>query len=178
MGDFSRVYEMVTSLERDRQQRFYGKYRGIVTDNNDPEQQGRIRARVPELLGNDELGWAMPSVPFAPPSHGMLALPEIDSNVWVEFEAGDPSRPIWTGCWWPAGQAPSISSPAVKIFETAQGNRITWDDTSGSEAITIQDKSGATITLNQQGIELKKGGMNIKVTDSEISINEGALTVM
>jgi uncharacterized protein involved in type VI secretion and phage assembly len=178
MGNIGALFDTVTSLERDRRQRFYGKFRAIVTDNTDPEQQGRIRAKLPELFLDEEMGWAMPCVPFAPPSHGMLALPEIGSNVWIEFEAGDPSRPVWTGGWWPTGKAPSLSSPSVKIFETAAGNRITWDDTSGSEAITIQDKNGATITLNQQGIELKKGGMSIKLTDSQISINDGALTVM
>ena len=177
MSTISALQDGLLQVMQQQRSRFYGKFRAIVTDNNDPEQQGRIRVKVPEVFQDEETGWAMPSVPFAPPSHGMLALPEIDSNVWVEFEAGDPSRPIWTGCWWPSGKAPSISSPAVKIFETAEGNRITWDDTSGSEAITIQDKNGATITLNQQGIELTKGGMSIKVTDTQISINDGALTV-
>lgn len=171
------LQEAVVRLAKDQQRRYYGKFRGIVTDNNDPDQQGRIQAKVPELFGDEVMGWAMACVPFAPPDHGFLALPEVDSNVWIEFEGGDPSRPIWTGCWWPQGKAPSISSPAMKIYETAAGNRITLDDTSGSESVSIQDKNGATITLNQQGIELKKGSMSVKVADAQVSINGSSLTV-
>ena len=168
----------VLHIAQEQQRRYYGKFRGIVTDNNDPDKQGRIRAKVPELFGDEQIGWAMPCVPYAPPGHGMLVLPEADSNVWIEFEGGDPSRPIWAGCWWPVDKAASISSPAVKILETAAGNRITLDDTSGSESISLQDKNGATVTLNQQGIELKKGGMSVQVSDSQVAINGTSLTVM
>lgn len=172
------LQEAVLQLAKEHHRRYYGKFRGIVTDNNDPDQQGRVRVKVPELFGDDPIGWAMACVPFAPPDHGFLALPEIDSNVWIEFEAGDPSRPIWSGCWWPQGKAPAISSPAVKIYETAAGHRVALDDTSGSESVLIRDKNGATVTLNQQGIELKKSGMSVKLTDSQVSINDTALTVM
>jgi uncharacterized protein involved in type VI secretion and phage assembly len=168
------LLRVATELHR----RYYGKFRGIVTDNNDPDQQGRIRAKVPELFGDEPTGWAMACVPFAPPQKGFLALPETDSNVWIEFEAGDPSRPIWSGCWWPQNQGPSLASPKVKIFETAAGNKITLDDSDGSETVSIEDKNGASITLNQQGIALTKGGMKVQVTDSQVSVNDGALTVM
>jgi hypothetical protein len=65
----------------------------------------------------------------------------------------------------------------VKILETKAGNKITLDDTDGSETVEITDKNGATITLNQQGVEIKKGGMKVQLTDSQVSINDGALTV-
>jgi uncharacterized protein involved in type VI secretion and phage assembly len=178
MATTDALHKAVLHLAKEQQRRYYGKFRGIVTDNNDPHKQGRIRAKVPELFGNEQTGWAMPCVPYAPPGHGMLVLPEADSNVWVEFESGDPSRPIWAGCWWPIDKAASISSPSMKIFETAAGNRITLDDTSGSESISLQDKNGATVTLNQQGIELKKGGMSVQVSDSQVAINGTSLTVM
>jgi uncharacterized protein involved in type VI secretion and phage assembly len=172
------LHKAVLHLAKEQQRRYYGKFRGIVTDNNDPDKQGRIRGKVPELFGDEQTGWAMPCVPYAPPGHGMLLLPEADSNVWIEFEGGDPSRPIWAGCWWPSDKAASISGPTMKLFETAAGNRITLDDTSGSESISLQDKSGATVTLNQQGIELKKGGMSVQVSDSQVAINGTSLTVM
>ena len=170
--------QAVLRLAQQQQRRLYGKFRGIVTNNQDPDQQGRIRAKVPELFGDDPTGWAMPCVPFAPPDAGWLALPEVDSNVWIEFEAGDPSRPIWVGGWWPQGKAPAVSSPSVKLLQTAAGHKITLDDTSGSELVSVEDKSGAKITLSQQSLELKKGSMKIQLTDSQITINDGALTVM
>jgi uncharacterized protein involved in type VI secretion and phage assembly len=167
----------VLQLAQDRQRHIYGKFRGVVTDNNDPEQQGRIQAKVVELFGDEPTGWAMACVPFAPPQKGFLMLPEVDSWVWIEFEGGDPSHPIWTGCFWPQSQGPSVASPSVKILETKAGNKITLDDTDGSETVEITDKNGATITLNQQGVEIKKGGMKVQLTDSQVSINDGALTV-
>ena len=172
------LHKAVLHLAKEQQRRYYGKFRGIVTDNNDPDKQGRIRAKVPELFGDEQTGWAMPCLPYAAHGHGMLMLPEADSNVWIEFEGGDPSRPIWAGCWWPVDKAASISSPSMKTFETAAGNRITLDDTSGNESISLQDKNGATVTLNQQGIELKKGGMSVQVSESQVAINGTSLTVM
>ena len=75
---------------------FYGKYRGIVTDNDDPGKLGRLRARVPAVLGDAETGWAMPCVTVV----DCLPLPAVGSGVWIEFEGGDPSRPIWCGSLW------------------------------------------------------------------------------
>ena len=49
----------------------------------------------------------MPSLPFAGPMHGLALLPEVSDGVWIEFEGGDPPRPIWSGCWWRATSAPS-----------------------------------------------------------------------
>ena len=54
---------------------FYGKYRGIVSDNQDPQMLGRIRARIPDLTGDDECGWAMPCAPFGGSQTGFFAIP-------------------------------------------------------------------------------------------------------
>ena len=178
MSDADTLQQMVLRLAQDSQRRYYGKFRGIVTQNNDPENQGRIRAKVPELFNDEEIGWAMACLPFAPPNCGFLALPEVNSNVWIEFEGGDPSRPIWVGCFHGQGKGLQLASPAVKTYQTAAGNKVVLDDTSGSEKVTLQDKNGAEVTLAQQGITLKKGGMKVEVTDSQVSVNDGALTVM
>ena len=84
-------------LVRGAMEGFYGKYRGIVTDNGDPSDLGRLKARVPELLGREETGWALPCAPYAGDGSGLYALPEPGTGVWIEFEAGDLSRPIWSG---------------------------------------------------------------------------------
>ena len=72
--------------------RFFGPYRGIVMNNNDPSGMMRIKAHVPEVLGELETSWALPCVP-----PGVKSVPSMGALVWIEFEAGDPSRPIWMG---------------------------------------------------------------------------------
>ena len=78
---------------------FFGKYRAVVVNINDPMQLGRIQARVPDVLGVQAAGWAMPCVPVGLSKVRGSALPKIGATVWIEFEAGDPNRPIWTGCF-------------------------------------------------------------------------------
>lgn len=81
--------------------RFLGKYRGQVSDANDPLGIGRIRARVPDVFGNNESGWALPCFAFAGPGVGLFAIPPVGAWVWMEFEYGEPENPIWTGCFYP-----------------------------------------------------------------------------
>ena len=68
--------------------RYYGKYRGTVTNNADPENLGRVKAQVPGVLGQAETGWALPCTPYAGNGSGVYAVPEPGATVWIEFEAG------------------------------------------------------------------------------------------
>src|SRR5690349_17419994 len=120
---------------------FWGKYRGVVTAVQDPLNIGRIRAKVPDITGDDETGWAMPSMPFTGDGMGFFALPTVNAGVWIEFEQGDPDYPIWSGCWWGSkSQMPSevSSSPEKKVLiKTAGGHSLLLDDSDGSQNITI-----------------------------------------
>ena len=141
-------------------EKILGKYRGIVTDNQDPMNQGRIKAKVPELLEDMETGWAMPCAPFAGKGSGLYMIPQPDTGVWIEFEAGDVSRPIWSGCWWNAGETPTHSTtPELKIIRSDNGLTITLDDGSHELALGHED-GGNTITIaSQQGqITIKSAG--------------------
>jgi len=104
-------------------QPFYGKYRGIVSDNRDPLNMGRIRARIPDVLGENECGWALPSLPYAGNGVGLFLLPPLNSSVWMEFEQGNPDYPIWTGCFWAKeGDAPLTPAvPEKKLLKTDTG---------------------------------------------------------
>ena len=149
--------------------RYFGKYRGTVSDNDDQTQRGRIKVRVPAVLGDLEL-WAMPCVPYAGPQVGFFTMPPSGAGVWVEFEAGDPSFPIWSGCFWADSQLPSTAAPAVKLWKT-DAITITIDDdntelvaenTSGSK-ITIGDdviaeSGGSTHTVGSDGVVAESGG--------------------
>lgn len=158
--------------------RYYGKYRGIVTDNQDPKNLGRIKANVPAVLGDIESGWALPCVPYAGNGVGMYTIPPSGAGVWIEFEAGDVSRPIWSGTWWADNELPNQATPDIKVIKTASGHTITLDDTSGSEKVEILEKNGAKIVMNQQGIEVNKGSQKIKLTQDSVTINDTALEVM
>ncbi|MEQ1955833.1 phage baseplate assembly protein V [Mesorhizobium yinganensis] len=82
---------------------YLGKYRGYVSAVEDPEGRGRIRAVVPRLLGErEQTGWAEPASPYAGPDQGFFTVPDLGAGVWIEFEEGDLSKPIWAGCWWGA----------------------------------------------------------------------------
>lgn len=156
--------------------RHFGKYRGIVSSVNDPRNMGRVKARVPELLGGEETGWAMPCVPYAGPGAGFHAIPEVGAGVWIEFEAGDLSRPVWTGTWWPEGKLPDGAKPGQKILKTGGGHTILLDDE--AEKLVITEKNGATITLESGGVEIVKGSSKVKLDGSKVTVNDGALEVM
>lgn len=79
---------------------FFGLYRGVVTNNVDPMQVGRVQIQVPDVFSAGETLWAMPCVPPALPRKPGSSLPKAGATVWIAFEQGDPSRPIWTGCFY------------------------------------------------------------------------------
>ncbi len=161
---------------------FYGKYRGIVEDNEDPLMMGRIRAKVPAVTGDQLTGWAMPCAPFGGSGMGFFALPAKGAGVWIEFEGGDPDYPIWSGCWWGsvADMPPVLLAPPYKkvLIETEGGHTVTLDDTPGVGGITLETSSGQKIVMSALGIEIDNGqGAVIKLTGPQISFNNGALEV-
>lgn len=158
--------------------KFYGKYRGKVTDNADPLMQGRIRANVPAVFGDEDTGWALPAAPYGGSGVGFFFVPPADANVWLEFEGGDPDYPIWTGCFWNAGDTPAVPGlPSTKIIKTDTAT-IKLDDMQGSGGITIETTSGLKILMNSSGIEISNGSANIKLTPAGVSVNDGALEVI
>jgi len=141
----------------------YGKYRGTVVDNEDPRKQGRIKVNVPEILGDVDSGWALPCAPYAGDKSGAYTVPSTGSGVWVEFEAGDVSRPIWVGCWWQSGAVPTDeggagATPEVKIMRSEEGLMLALHD--DSQTIALSDSSGANILK----LEIQQGKVTLKAT--------------
>ncbi len=162
---------------------FYGKYRGVVTDNQDPLMMGRIKARVPDVMGDLESGWAMPCAPFGGSQTGFFAIPTVGAGVWIEFEHGDPDYPIWSGCWWGSSNEmpPVLLAPPYKkvMINTEGGNSITLDDTPGTGGITLETSDGQKIKMSATGIEIDNGlGAKITMQGPQISMNNGALDVV
>jgi hypothetical protein len=158
--------------------KFFGKYRGLVVDNIDPMQIGRIMAQVPDVLGLIPSSWAMPCVPFAGIQSGAFMVPPIGSQVWMEFEQGNPDYPIWTGGFWgvvadvPAlATAPPAIPPGVNIvLQTPLQSTIVLSDSAPTPATGgIVLKSGASLmVINASGIY---------ITAPLVAINETALVV-
>jgi uncharacterized protein involved in type VI secretion and phage assembly len=159
---------------------FLGKYRGVVTDNNDPQKRGRLIIRVPDVLGNNDSGWALPCLPYAGDQVGLYTIPPVKAWVWVEFEQGDPDYPIWSGCFWEEGQWPTkFADLKNKVLKTEMCT-ITLANQDGSNGeITIETSSGAKITLNENGIEIVDGkGGSVTLESAQLSVNQGALEVV
>ena len=75
-------------------------------------------------------------------------MPEPGTGVWVEFEAGDPSRPIWSGCWWgdarvPADNGGQSGVPSLRIIRSEEGLMIAFDD--DSQTLTVSDGNGSNM---------------------------------
>ena len=162
---------------------FHGKYRGIVTDIRDPLMQGRIKAKVPEVYGNNESGWALPCLAFGGSQMGFFVLPDIDSAVWIEFEHSDPGYPIWVGSLFASSAdmpAQLMSPPYTKtMIMSKTGHSITLDDSPGVGGILLQTAGGQKISMTSSGIEIDNGyGAIIVLSGNQISFNNGALEVI
>jgi len=157
----------------------FGKYRGLVTDNQDPNNLGRIRAKVPEVLQDVESGWALPSLPYSGNGSGFFRVPVAGAGVWIEFEAGDVSRPIWTGCWWAHGQLPAdqdgtSATTDFSILRSEAGLMVVLND--AGPTISVSDKNGTNlvkIDVAQNQITVN-ASTKVVVNAAQIELVEGA----
>lgn len=167
--------------------RYYGKYRGTVFNNLDPENRGRIQAIVPDVQGLTPTTWAMPCLPAAGKGSGTFFVPEFGSGVWIEFEQGNPDFPIWTGCFWGlTAELPEmgIASPPPTpnmVLQTTGRNSITVFGAPGG-GITIcagplASPTSPRIMVTQTGIVITNGQASITVAGPTVTINNGALVI-
>jgi uncharacterized protein involved in type VI secretion and phage assembly len=190
--------QTLTRLVRKVDRSIYGKYRGLVVANDDPEKLGRLQVRVPQVLGDEVVtGWAWPCVAFGgAPNQGGLFVPEIGARVWVEFEGGDIERPIWVGSLFgksngdtelpisngPDGTETEVTAPPTrKIIKTSKGHTIQLEDKDGDELVLIvcrlDDEKRNVIALDAQGIAITQfidGSKqnSVVLSDSGISLKD------
>lgn len=169
---------------------FFGKYRGKVVDNNDLlGQRGRLQVEVPAVLA-DQRVWAMPCVPYAGEGVGLYCLPPVGAGVWIEFEGGDPSYPIWTGCFWADGELPSeIVTPDTRLLKT-ENAQFKIDDTVG-EVLLANSRDASTTwasdvattagaashTVGGVGVVSESSPGKVEVGAGGVTINDGAFKV-
>ncbi len=172
--------------------RFYGKYRGVVLANADPNREGRLIVQVTDVAGLGPATWAKPCVPFAGKQMGFFALPQIGAGVWIEFEGGDPNHPIWSGCWYHnAGEVPALAYATppplgnVVLQTQAQSVFMMSDRPGPAGGILLKTTTGAFIAINDVGITISNGkgamitltGAAIQIQGTPVDVNGGALTV-
>jgi hypothetical protein len=182
---------MTTTTSSPEIRTFYGKYRGTVINNVDPLLRGRLLLEVPDVTGLVPSSWAEPCVPLAGPTGppmGVYMVPPIGAGVWVEFERGDPSKPIWVGCRWglpsdvpPLALAGLPVSPNI-CMQTMGQNMLMLSDmppTPATGGIILKSLTGAMLVVNDLGIFIQNGkGASITLMGPAVDINLGALTIV
>ena len=174
--------------ERANNKKYWGKYRGTVVQNIDPELRGRIMCIVPDVLGLVPSSWCEACTPLAGPTGapmGTYMVPPMGAGVWVEFEQGDPSKPIWTGCRFASGDVPPLAfaglpiSPNI-VLQTAGQNSLIISDLPGpTGGIMLKSTTGATLIVNDTGIYIQNGkGASLNMVGPTVDINIGGLTVV
>lgn len=169
--------------------RFFGIWRGVVTNVNDPLGLGRIRVKIHELLGDkDETNWASYCSPFGGGGHGWFFMPspvtegakeaQAGDGVWIMFEAGDINRPVWIGFWYSdVDGKPADGDRDVRVLETKSGHKIVFDDKEGRESIRVEDKEGQFMELDCRKKEITvQANQKVIVKAPEVDVGESSLS--
>jgi uncharacterized protein involved in type VI secretion and phage assembly len=162
---------------------------GVVTNNKDPENLGRVRVKFPWFSDDDESQWARIATFMAGKNRGALFLPEVDDEVLVAFEHGDMRRPYIIGALWNGVDTPpefvNDGKNNMRLIRSRSGHLIKLDDTDGAEKIEVIDKSGKnsvvidakenTITItSDKDIVLKAAKGKISLQSEEIELKSAA----
>jgi uncharacterized protein involved in type VI secretion and phage assembly len=173
--------------------RFYGVTLAVVTNNKDPENLGRVKVRFPWLSHIDESHWARVVSPMAGNQRGLYLLPEIDDEVLVAFEHGDPQFPYILGALWNGNDKVPVTNEDGKnnqrLFKSRSGHTILFDDTQEEEKIVIQDKTNKNeilIDSKNNVIAIRsekdfmieaKGNISLKTSGGTVAIDCGKFSV-
>jgi uncharacterized protein involved in type VI secretion and phage assembly len=182
---------------------WYGVYPAVVTDVRDPDGQGRVKVRLPwspDHAGSGYEAWARPATLMAGDGRGTWFVPDINDEVLVAFEAGDPRRPYVLGSLWNGSDKPPESMDGsgqnnLRVIKSRRGHRISLDDSAGQETLIVETPGGQKITMhdspasveivdsNGNSAKFESSGVTITtsakvtVTASTAEISAGTLTV-
>jgi uncharacterized protein involved in type VI secretion and phage assembly len=139
--------------------RYFGLYPAIVSDIVDPQNLGRIQVMLPWLgdAGKAMRAWATLLTPYADDDQGLCILPEVDTQVVVGFEAGDPRRPYIVGSAWNGKEKLPFAVDAQnnkRVIKTREGTLLEFDDTKGAPKVTLSTASGHKLCLDDGAQEV------------------------
>jgi Type VI secretion system/phage-baseplate injector OB domain len=174
------MFDLETT-HRSSQTLFPGVYAAVVKDHG---VEGELKVSVPAVFEADDPAAHVIARPCFP--YGHFFVPEIGEFVWVTFEGGDPRAPVWLGVFYPRGARPAQADtgsdpPRKRVIKTLSGHVVVFDDTSGSEAITLTDKTGNAIELRHDGVLIKcaqdltidASGKTVTITADEVNVTKG-----
>lgn len=151
--------------------KYYSVYRGIVVNQEDPNHCNRIQVCVPEVMGG-AIGWAYPRGQHG--SHGdgfKYITPKVGDIVFVTFEFGDPTKPLWEFHGWGLEQIPSVLDGVNKCgLVTPEGNHIVIDDEDGSLTVHLN----GNVTIDADGRVLVNSDTDVLINaEDSIILNQG-----
>jgi uncharacterized protein involved in type VI secretion and phage assembly len=158
---------------------YFGVYPAIVTDLVDSESLGRVQVRFPWLGEDgdrDVRAWATLCSPYADDRQGLLALPEVGSQVVVAFEAGNLRRPYVVGAAWNGRETlphPPDSANDIRLLRSRADSRLEFDDAAGGPKVRLTMASGHTVTLDDAAQEITvrhAGGCTVRLTATAVEI--------
>jgi uncharacterized protein involved in type VI secretion and phage assembly len=183
--------------------RWYGAFPALVSDINDPEGQGRVKITLPwsaDTGGSRYEAWARLATLMGGNNRGSWFIPDVNDEVLVVFEGGDPRRPYVVGGLWNGSDKPPDSMDGAgknyhKVLRSRNGVKITLDDTDGQEKLTLETPGGQKMTLkdgpgtveivdsNGNSIKLEPSGITVNasakvtVSASQVEVSAGMVTV-
>jgi uncharacterized protein involved in type VI secretion and phage assembly len=164
------LYDLILDHNEALTNRITGVVVGLVTNNQDPEGLGRVKVKFPWLSEDDESHWARIAVPMAGKDSGVYFLPEVNNEVLVTFEHGDPRFPYVIGALWNGEDAPPANNNDgknnIRLIKSRSGHLIKLDDEAGKETIEIIDKSRKNSII----IDTANNTIEIK-TDKDITLS-------
>ena len=165
--------------------RILGVVVGIVTNNRDPEGMGRIKVRWPSLGDTDESNWARIAVPMAGKDRGVYFLPEIDDEVLVAFEHGNPRLPLILGALWNGQDSPPAKNEDgendVRVIKSRSGHVIRLTDKKDAEKIEIIDKSGNSLVFDTAAklVKIESGqDITLSAANGTIKLDANAIEIV
>jgi len=176
--------------------RWYGVYPALVSDIKDPEGQGRVRVTLPwspDTAGDRYEAWARVATLMGGNNRGSWFIPDVQDEVLVVFEGGDPRRPYVIGGLWNGSDSPPEAMDGAgrnprKVLRSRNGVKVTLDDTDGQEKLILETPGGQSVTLkdgpgaievvdgNGNSIKLQTGGITI-TSSAKVTINASLVNV-